>query len=456
MGNPEITFARDRVKFLLERLEQVASGESRARLQISPLHDELDAIAFGINVLVDELQWAHRQIIESERRKTAERDEALRLSDANFATAFHSNPCMMTISRLSDGRLQNVNASFERQTGFSRDEVIGRTSEEFGMWVDPDDAAALRSALSEGKVGSREIRIRTKRGAMVTAICSAAIVTLDGERCVLGAGFDVTERRNAEIQAAALREELAHLARVTMIEALAGSLAHEISQPLTAVMANAESAVRLATAEPPRLHELRETLNEIRSDNRRAGEVLQRIRALLKKGDSQFEPVDLNAIISDVTKLIHGTTLARQIALGIDLANVIEPVMGDRIQIQQVVLNLLMNAFDAVQPRGSAHRLVFLKTSCRNSAAVVEVRDHGTGLSDEELARIFEPFYTTKRDGIGLGLSICQAIVAAHGGALSATRNAGTGMTFFASFPVRRTHPDESPKSAAHRLQERR
>ena len=456
MSDREISFAHGRVRLLLERLERVASGDTQARLPISHLHDELDAIAFGINVLVDELRWAHGRMIESEQRKSAERDEALRLSDANFAAAFHSNPCMMTISRVSDGRFQDVNASFERQTGFSRDEVIGRTVEEFGMWVDPDDVAALRIAISQGKVGSREVRFRSKGGALVTAIYSADIVMLGGEPCVLGAGFDVTERKNAEIQAAALREELAHLARVTMIDALAGSLAHEISQPLTAVMANAESAVRLAAAEPPRLGELRETLNEIRSDNRRAAEVLLRIRALLKKGDAQFEPVDLNGVISEVAKLIHGTTLARQIALGIDLAHVIEPVMGDRIQIQQVALNLLMNAFDAVQPCEPAHRLVFLRTSCRDSMAVVEVSDQGTGLPDSDLSRIFDPFYTTKRDGIGLGLSICQAIVAAHGGTLAATPNPDTGMTFSARFPVRRSLAGKSRSPATDRLQERR
>jgi two-component system, LuxR family, sensor kinase FixL len=130
--------------------------------------------------------------------------------------------------------------------------------------------------------------------------------------------------------------------------------------------------------------------------------------------------------------------------------------MGDRIQIQQVVLNLLMNAFDAVQPFEPAHRLVFLRTCCRDSTAVVEVSDRGAGLSDTDLSRIFEPFYTTKRDGIGLGLSICQAIVAAHGGTLDTTRNPVTGMTFSACFPVRRSLADKSRSPATHRLQERR
>jgi two-component system sensor kinase FixL len=364
------------------------------------------------------------------------RRETFRLSDGNFATAFESSPCAMTITRVSDKRFLEVNESFEQQTGFSRAEVIGRTAEEIGMWIDPDDLAAFRKQMRNGKLRGCEVRFRTKSGTPSTAIYSAEIIAFSGEPCVLAVGLDITERKNAEIQAAALRDELAHLSRLAMFDVLSGSLAHEISQPLTAVMANAEAALRLASTRPPRLRELRDTLNEILSANKRAGDVVRRMRSLLKKDAMQHERIDMSSIIGEVFDLIRGNAASRRIALDVEFASEVGPVRGDRIQIQQVVLNLLLNAFDAVQEREIDDRRVRIRTSRRDSVAVVEVFNRGPALSDDELARIFEPFYTTKPDGMGLGLSICRAIVTAHGGTLDATRNPGSGMTFSATFPL--------------------
>ncbi len=262
------------------------------------------------------------------------------------------------------------------------------------------------------------------------------------EQAVVGAViafFDITQRKHAEQQAAVLRDELVHLGRVAMLEALAGSLAHEINQPLTAVMANAEASLRLVAMQPPPLGELREALNDIRSDNQRASDVVQRMRSLLKKGATRYEPIELNASIGDIVKLIKGNAARRGIAVDVDLALGIEPVRGDRVQVQQVVLNLLMNACDAVQEQDASLRRVSIRTASNGTAAVVEVQDRGAGLSDSELAVIFEPFYTTKPDGMGLGLSICRAIVGAHGGTLDAARNPDRGLTFFATFPLWRS-----------------
>jgi two-component system sensor kinase FixL len=377
-------------------------------------------------------------MIESERvRADAVREEALRLSAANFSTAFRSNPCAMTIVRLSDARFQDVNESFERQTGFHRDEVIGRTVAECGMWIDPDDLAEVsREMRAEGRIGSREVRFRTKGGAPATAICSANIIMLGGEPCVLAMGLDITDRRNAEIQVSTLREELAHVGRLTLLDVLTGSLAHEINQPLAAILANTEAALRLLDTRPLQLHELRETLNDIRRDNRRAGDVLLPARTFLRKGAPRYEPVDMNSMVSEVVKLVRSNTAERRITLDVDLTPGMDPVLGDRVQIQQVMINLLMNAFDAVQEREPADRRVLLRTSPREKAVTVDVRDRGQGLSDEALALIFEPFYTTKRNGMGLGLSICRAIMTAHGGMLEAVRNPDRGMTFSARFPT--------------------
>ena len=437
----ELRFTSERIRALLRGLEGLTSGETDRRLEVSPLHDELDAIASGINVLAEELRRAHAWF-----------------ADANFATAFRSNPCAMTITRLSDARFVDVNAGFERQTGYRRDEVMGRSIQEFGMWIDPDDLGAIAAALQDGgRLDSREVRFRTRGGRLATAVYSADIITFGDERCVLAVGLDVTDRKNTEMQAAALREELAHLGRVTMVDALTGSLAHEINQPLTAVMANAEAALRFLAAQPPRLRELGVTLNEIVNDNKRAGDVVQRMRTLLRKSPTLYEPVEVNSTVRDVVKLVQGNAAARRIALDVELGAGIDSVSGDRTQIQQVLLNLLLNAFDAVQTRDVIHRKVQVRTTRRDSEAVIEVTDQGAGLADEELALIFEPFFTTKRDGLGLGLSICRAIVGAHGGTLDAVRNPETGMTFSASFPIcKRPGPDGTGPHAAARMQEQR
>ena len=453
----EVRFHKDRVDALLRTLERLAAGDTQTNVDMSPEHDELDAIAFGINVLAAQLRLTQARIMDSAGVKAHDlRQQALQQSDANFATAFHSNPCAMTITRLSDGRFQDVNQSFERQTGFRRDEVIGRTVKEFGMWIDPDDLAAVADELVSGRrPNNLEVSFRTRSGAPATCVYSADIITFGGEPCVLAVGLDVTERKHSEIQAAKLRDELAHLGRVTMLDALTGSLAHEINQPLTAVMANAEAALRFMSADPPRLRDLRETLDEIVSANKRAGEVVRRMRTLLKKSATLYEPIDVNSTVRDVLKLIQGNALGRRILLDVELASDLDPVLGDRIQIQQVVINLLLNAFDAVQEHEAPDRRVRLQTARRDATAVIEVSDHGAGLSDETLERIFDPFYTTKRDGLGLGLSICRTIVGAHGGMLDVTRNPGRGLTFAAAFPLHGSLPGEPPPPSFARLQER-
>lgn len=429
----ELTFARDRVISFLERLERLAAGDDSASLDISPLHDELDAIAFGIKVLADELRWAHAQMTESER--------------VNFAIAFHFNPCAMAIVRLADNRYRDVNQSFERQTGYSRDEVIGRTREEVGLWLDVSDQAAIAADMNAGRpVTSREIRIRTKSGATATALFSADVILFRGEPCILSASVDVTDRMRAEEAAATLRWELAHRGRVIMLDALTASLAHEINQPLTAVMSNAHVALEMVKRPSPELDLLREILEDVLVDSRRAGDVIWRMRSLLKKGETRVEQLNLNTILDAVMKLVESHVITRRIALVIERAPIAGHILGDSVQVQQVALNLLMNAFDAVHECEPGHRRVTLRASQRDASAVLEVVDCGPGLSEDALRRIFEPFQTTKREGIGLGLWICHEIVAAHGGTLTATRNATGGMTFTAAFPLRSADAVSQPE----------
>jgi C4-dicarboxylate-specific signal transduction histidine kinase len=272
----------------------------------------------------------------------------------------------------------------------------------------------------------------------------ARVVRCDTDK-VLSIVRDITERRRAELQARELRDELAHVGRVTTLAALTGTLAHEINQPLAAIMTNAQAATRLIAAPVPDLVELRAALADIVSDNQRAAEVVRRLRTLLRKDTSEYAPVDLNDSIDEVIKVLQSDIVSRRIALEVAPAAHLPHVLGDRIQLQQVTLNLLMNAFEALEDMSM--KRVTLRTGVTDGAVTVSVVDHGVGLTDEQLPRMFEPFYTTKPNGMGLGLAICMTIMNAHDGTVGVERNADSGTTFSFSLPA--LPPDQAAVTVA-------
>jgi signal transduction histidine kinase len=199
---------------------------------------------------------------------------------------------------------------------------------------------------------------------------------------------------------------------------LATSLAHELNQPLTAILSNAQAALRFMGRESVDLTEVREILQDIVQDNSRAGEIIRRMRALVKKEKLEFAPLDLAALIRDVAKLLHSDAILLNVEIVIDAADDTPPVVGDKVQLQQVVLNLLLNAFDAMKESPRDERKVTILMELYGRMIKVSVCDTGPGLTPEKRARLFQPFYTTKLQGLGMGLSICRGIVEAHHGHL--------------------------------------
>ena len=241
---------------------------------------------------------------------------------------------------------------------------------------------------------------------------------------------DITERTRAENEARDLRDALAHVGRVTTLGAMTGSLAHEINQPLAAIGINARAALNVVDNQTLDVVELRGALRDIIADSKRAGDVLYRLRSLLVRGASDHAPIDVKALVEEVLRLVKGEIIARRIAVDVDVESDVPAVLGDRVQLQQVILNLLINAFDAVRDMEPGDRRVRLRAGMSGSEVVMSVSDTGRTLPDAEFAQMFEPFYTTKQGGMGLGLTICQMIVTAHGGTLTAARNPDRGMTF--------------------------
>ena len=271
------------------------------------------------------------------------------------------------------------------------------------------------------------------------------IIDKDGSaNQILGSSTDITQRKQAESDLQHNRQELAHLTRISTMGELAASLAHELNQPLTAILSNAQAAQRFMTANPADLEEVREILKDIVQDDSRASEVIQRMRALVKKEDVAFVPLDLGEVIRDVARLVHSDAALLNVHIALELNFGLPSVRGDRVQLQQVVLNLMLNAFDAMKDCPVNERRVVLQAEEDGARMTrVAVRDRGLGVRNEKLEEIFQPFYTTKRDGLGMGLSISRSIIQDHGGRLWVENNSDRGATFYFTVPMGEKENDE-------------
>jgi C4-dicarboxylate-specific signal transduction histidine kinase len=250
---------------------------------------------------------------------------------------------------------------------------------------------------------------------------------------------DITERRRAEDQLRTAQEELARVTRLTTLGEFAASIAHEVNQPLAAVITNANAGLRWLAAGSPNVDEAREALSRIIRDGNRASDVIARIRTLTRKTTAENVPLDINEAIEDVIGIAQGEMRGNGVTLRMELRLDLPSVLGDRVQLQQVVLNLIMNGIEAMSSVEDGPRELVIATQIDGAEALhVSIRDSGVGLEPENARRIFDAFYTTKRQGMGMGLSISRSIIEAHGGRLWAAPNDGPGATLHFILPVHR------------------
>ncbi len=259
---------------------------------------------------------------------------------------------------------------------------------------------------------------------------------------LFGVSMDITARKQAEASVAQKRAELEHVARVAALGELTATLTHELQQPLAAILTNSRVGVRLLDAPEPDLHQLRSMLADIHEVTARASEVLGGMRIMLKR-DSRtagLTNVDVNDVVRIVERIVHGDANLHRVTVHLDLSSDVRPVKGDSVQLQQVILNLMLNAFSAMSGTGldDARRLVVRTNSIDESTVLVEVQDSGTGIATDKLESIFDPFVTTRPEGLGMGLSICRSIIERHGGKISAANNPDRGATFSITLPVAR------------------
>jgi PAS domain S-box-containing protein len=373
-------------------------------------------------------------IEERERSKAA-----LRSSEERFAKAFMSSPDAMVITNTRNGRIVAVNDRWEALFGYARARAVGSTMWELGMFSSARDAAALEEATSSrGRVSDLELALRSETGELRQALIGAETAELAGEPCFIAIIRDLTDQRRAEREAQERQRELAHLGRVATLGELSGALAHELSQPLTAMLSNAEAAQRMLAQRSADIGEVREILSDIVRQNTRVGEVIRRLRALFKKGDTQFQLCDLNEIVAEALELAHGDLVLHGVAVSTRLGASLPSVNGDRIQLQQVLLNLIHNACEAMNTVQPSERKLSVRSEATADGMVqVCVSDNGPGVPATVRERLFEPFFTTKPQGLGLGLSITRSIIASHGGRLWVSNHPTRGAMFCFTLPAR-------------------
>jgi two-component system sensor kinase FixL len=369
-----------------------------------------------------------------EERKKAR--DALQISEERSLKIFRASPDPIVIVRKSDLTIIDVNEKWEALFGHRRADAIGRTTVELGLYANPEDRGTYLDLSARGLVRDFAVDMRDRNGQVHHTVLAGDSVEVAGTDCLITIVRDVTAQKLIEREAQQQRLELMHLSRVAMLGELSGALAHELNQPLTAILSNAQAAQRLLARDRIDAQDLPEILGDIVAEGRRASEVICRLRALFKKSGTQFQALDINDLVVEVLMLAHGNLTTREINVVTELSA--HPVVthGDRIQLQQVLLNVVVNACEAMEASGSARELTIKTTPSGDGLVQIIVVDSGPGIPAESMEKLFEPFFTTKPHGLGLGLSISRSIIEAHDGKLLVRNNPDRGATFRILLPV--------------------
>jgi C4-dicarboxylate-specific signal transduction histidine kinase/ABC-type uncharacterized transport system substrate-binding protein len=299
-----------------------------------------------------------------------------------------------------------------------------------------DVGRAAGNALATGEELDVQYRLMGSNGDVRWMAARGRVEKGHAQR-LIGVALDVTDRRVAELRAAEDRMSLRHMMRVSMVGQLSAAIAHQLNQPLAAILGNAEAAEKMLERPNADLEELREICGDIVDENHRAAEIIRRLRELYKRGDMKVEVIDLNALIRETLDLLHTELLIRRVAPITQLAPDLPQVDGGYVQLQQIVLNLVLNAADAMDGIVVNERRLKVRTEATDAAVRLYVVDNGSGIAATDAENVFEPFRSTKPGGMGIGLAICHSIVTAHRGRISAANNAEGGATFCVTLPIR-------------------
>jgi len=396
-----------------------------------PIRNEAGTIIrwFGTNTDVTEqieAEKALRELNETlQQRVEAETQERLRI--------WNVSQDLLVVGDL-EGKCLSVNPAWTAVLGWSESDLLGQSSE----WLlHPDDWERTRAELGHLAAGGTtvhfESRLRHKDGSYRWLSWQA----VPDRGRIYGVGRDITDLKEAETQLRETRRELAQVARRTTLAATTASIAHEINQPLAAIVANGNAGLRWLASAQPDIDEVREVLKRIVADGHRTSDIIASIRAMFRKDSQPGTPLSVNDLVRDVLALAQGELDSHRIVLQTELREDLPQIVGERVPLQQVLLNLTMNAVEAMNAVTDRGRLLSVKTQTHDEKDVlVTVTDSGTGIDQKNMNRIFEAFFTTKPQGMGMGLSICRSIVEAHGGQLWAAPGSPHGSRFHVRLPT--------------------
>ncbi len=372
-------------------------------------------------------------------RQVAQRTAELAAAEERWRSVFENSAIGVALTDLN-GRFLAANPVYEKMVGYREEELqklsfLDVTPEEYR-----ESNRTLVEELLSGKCRQFQIekQYRRKNGSLIWVRNNVSLVP-DTERMprfLMALSEDITERRRIEEALSKARSELAHVYRVTSLGVMTASIAHEVNQPLSGIVTNASTCMRMLAADPPNVEGARETARRTIRDGNRASEVITRLRALFGKKETMKESIDLNEAAREVLALSSDDLHRNQVILQHELADELPAVTGDRVQLQQVILNLLRNASDSMSGVNDRPRQLLIKTEGdENDYVRLTVMDVGVGFALQDADRLFESFYTTKDDGMGIGLSVSRSIIESHHGRLWATLNNGPGAAFSFSIP---------------------
>jgi two-component system, LuxR family, sensor kinase FixL len=371
-------------------------------------------------------------MVDITQRKQA--DEALRVQ-ASLLDLTHDT----VFARDMNDVITYWNRGAEELYGWNEEEAIGQVSHQFMQTIFPAPLEKINEELLRTGRWEGELTHSKRDGTQVVAASRWSLQRDEQERpiAILETNNDITGRKRAEEALSKAQTELAYITRVMTMGELAASIAHEINQPLAAVVTNGSACMRWLTRSQPDLEEAKGAVQRIIRDGKRASDIIARIRALLKRTAANRVPLDINEVIQETMGLAENEVRRRRVSLQSDFAANLPWVLGDRVQLQQVILNLIMNGIEAMSSVADGLRQLLIKTQTDDSQQVlISVTDSGIGLDPKRAEHLFEAFFTTKTEGMGMGLSISRSIVEAHGGRLWATSNAGPGATFQFTVPI--------------------
>ena len=408
-------------------VEDVEASSCWIRIHLYPVKDENGNVACVVNTNMD----------ITERKRV---EDALRVNERRLSLIYESVAEVLfyvSVEPEDCFRFVSVNPAFVKATGIAEDQIVGKRIEE----VIPENSLQLvldnyRESIKANKTVRWEETSAYPTGEK-TGIVSIAPVCDENGICthLVGSVHDMTEHKQADEQMNQMRSELVHATRTGTMGEMTAALAHELNHPLGSILNNANAARRFLEQDNPDLDEIREIISDIISEDRRANEVMQKVRNLMKNTEVGFAPAQINDIIEEVVKLTHSEFVIENVSLSTQLGQDLPQIAGERIQLQQVFINLIMNAIDAM--RGGKTKALHISSAQKDADTIVIcISDTGVGFSDEKKDKLFKPFFTTKKEGMGMGLSVTRTIVKSHGGEICADNNQDVGASFYIALPV--------------------